>query len=148
MKILLQRVNDTVRFDAVNARGHRVKMEGGTRFGGNDTAPSPMELLLMSQAGCTAMDVVALLKKMNQQLLHIELETEGFRDQGQVPKVFSHIHVHYRLYGTIKAEKAEKAIRMSLEKYCPVSRMINQVCRITHSFEILDQPQSRMEQHQ
>ncbi|MBK9106239.1 MAG: OsmC family protein [Saprospiraceae bacterium] len=66
MKVFLKRVNNSVLFEATNGRGHTVRIEGSSDIGGQDSAPSPTELLLMSQAGCTAIDVVELLKKMRQ----------------------------------------------------------------------------------
>ena len=142
MKIHLKRVNNSVLFEATNGRGHTVRIEGSRDIGGTDTAPSPTELLIMSQAGCTAIDVVELLKKMRQPLNHIEIETEGHRDPNRIPKVFTGIHLHYKLYGNVLPEKAEKAITMSIEKYCTVSKMIDQVAKITHSFEVIreDEP--------
>lgn len=138
MKIYLRRINDTVLFEAENERGHLARVEGNSAIGGQDSAPSPTEYLMISQAGCTAIDIVELLRKMHQPLRHIELEAEGHRAQDRIPKVFTHIHIHYKLYGHIKPEKAEKAISMSIEKYCTVSKMIDQVARITHSFEIIE----------
>ena len=72
MKIYLKRTNQAVLFEATNERGHTVNIEGSRNIGGEDSAPSPTELLLMSQAGCTAIDVVELLKKMRQPLLLCE----------------------------------------------------------------------------
>ena len=74
---------------------------------------------------------------MRQPLQHLEIETEALRAEDQVPKIFTNIHLHYKLYGNIKEEKAEKAITMSIEKYCTVSKMIDSVAKITHSFEVL-----------
>lgn len=138
MKINLKRVNNAVLFEATNSRGHAVQIEGGRDFGGTDSAPSPTEYLLMNHAGCTAIDVVELLRKMRQSLRHIEIEADGRRDQDKVPKVFTTIHLHYKLYGHVLPEKADKAISMSVEKYCTVSKMIDRVAQITYSFEILD----------
>jgi len=137
MKIHLKRINKSVLFEATNGRGHTVRIEGSRDIGGTDAAPSPTEYLIMSQAGCTAIDVVELLKKMRQPLNHIEIETEGHRDPNRIPKVFTGIHLHYKLYGNILPEKAEKAITMSIEKYCTVSKMIDHVAKITHSFEVI-----------
>ncbi len=137
MKIHLKRVNDSVLFEATNERGHTVRIEGSRDIGGTDSAPSPTELLIMSQAGCTAIDVVELLRKMRQPLNHLEIETEAHRDPNRIPKVFTGIHLHYKLYGNVQPEKAEKVISMSIEKYCTVSKMIDQVAKITHSFEVI-----------
>lgn len=137
MKVFLKRVNNSVLFEASNSRGHTIRIEGSRDIGGQDSAPSPTELLLMSQAGCTAIDVVELLKKMRQPLEHLEIETEGHRAQDQVPKIFTGIHLHYKLYGDVQPEKAEKAIAMSIEKYCTISKMIDQVAKLTFSFEVI-----------
>jgi putative redox protein len=137
MKITLRRVNDAVRFEASNERGHSILVEGGCSVGGEDQAPYPTEYFMISQAACTAVDIVDLLKKMRQPLAHLEIEAEGIRAQDQVPKIFTGIHLHYRIYGNVKPQKAEKAISMSIEKYCTVSKMIDQVARITFSMEII-----------
>jgi putative redox protein len=137
MKIHLRRVNDAVRFEATNARGHKVLIEGSKNIGGEDIAPSPTEYLIMSQAACTAIDVVELLKKMRQPLTGLEIESDAERAQDQVPKLFTHIHLHYKVYGDVNPAKAEKAISLSIEKYCTVSKMIDHIARITHSFEII-----------
>ena len=137
MKIHLKRVNDSVRFEATNARGHSVLIEGSKNIGGEDEAPSPTELLVMSQAACTAIDIVELLKKMRQPLLHLEIDSEAERAQDMVPKLITHIHLHYKVYGDVDPAKAEKAISMSIDKYCTVSKMIDGIAKITHSFEII-----------
>jgi putative redox protein len=79
MKIHLKRSNDAVRFELSNEHGHKVLVEGGKNAGGEGLAPSPTELLMMSQAACTAIDVVELLKKMRQPLQDIEIELNAQR---------------------------------------------------------------------
>ncbi len=138
MKTYLRSTDQPARFEGTNERGHTVFVEGSTEFGGKDTAPTPTELLLISQAGCTAVDVVTLLKKMRQPVSDIQIESEAMRS-GQIPNVLTTIHLHFKIYGAIEAIKAEKAITMSIEKYCPVSKMIDKVTRITHSFEIISE---------
>ena len=137
MKIHLKRVNNTVRFEATNTRGHKVLIEGSKNIGGEDIAPSPTEYLVMAHAACTAIDIVELLKKMRQKLQHLEIESTSERAQDMVPKLFTHIHLHYIVYGDVDPSKAEKAISMSIDKYCTVSKMIDSIARITHSFEII-----------
>ncbi|HJW30560.1 MAG TPA: OsmC family protein, partial [Saprospiraceae bacterium] len=107
MKIHLRRVNDTVRFEATNARGHKVFIEGSRNIGGEDSAPSPTELLVMGQAACTAIDVVELLKKMRQPMIHLEIDSESERAEDMVPKIINHIHLHYKIYGDVDPDKAE-----------------------------------------
>ena len=138
MKIYLRSTDQPARFEATNDRGHTVYVEGQSKFGGQDTAPTPTELLLVSQAGCTAIDIVTLLKKMRQPIVNLEIESNGTRVEGQIPNVLDNIHLHFKIWGDVDPGKAEKAISMSIEKYCPVSKMIDQVTKITHSFEIID----------
>ncbi len=138
MKIYLKSTHQPARFEATNERGHTVVIEGGTEFGGQDTAPSPTELLIMSQAGCTAIDIVTMLKKMRQAVVNLEIESEGFRTPTQIPNILDRLHLHFKIYGEVDPLKAEKAITMSIEKYCPISKMIDQVTNITHSFEIIN----------
>jgi len=137
MKIYLKRVNNAVRFEASNERGHTVMIEGGRSVGGEDQAPYPTELLMMSQAACTAVDIVELLNKMRQPVQHLEIELDGQRAQDQIPKLFTTIHLHYKLYGNIQPAKADKAISLSVEKYCTVSKMIDHIAKITYTFEII-----------
>jgi putative redox protein len=137
MKIYLQSTDQPARFEASNERGHTVVVEGSSKFGGKDTAPSPVELLVMSQAGCTAIDVVTILQKMKQPIENLEIISEVFRTPGQIPNIINSLHLHFKIHGAVDSSKAEKAISMSIEKYCPVSKMIDQVVKITHTFEII-----------
>ena len=137
MKIHLTRVNDAVRFQASNERGHTVLIEGGKSVGGEGQAPYPTELFMMSHAACTAIDVIELLRKMRQPVQHLEIELDGQRAQDQIPKLFTHIHLHFKLYGDIQSSKADRAISLSVEKYCTISKMIDHLAKITYSLEIL-----------
>lgn len=137
MKIRLKRINDEVLFEAENSRGHRIRVEGARELGGTDSAPSPTEYLVISQMGCTAVDIVEMLRKMRQPPAHLEMEAEAHRDPDRVPRIITHIHLHYRIFGDVKPEKAAKAIDMSVTKYCTVSKMIDGVTRLTTSFDIL-----------
>ena len=139
MKITLKQVNNAVRFEAQNERGHTVLIEGGRNAGGEDLAPSPTEYLMISQASCTAVDIVELLKKMRQPLERLEIEAEGKRAEDQIPKIFTGIHLHYKIYGDVKESKVEKAIKLSIEQYCTVSKMIDHITKITYSFEVFRQ---------
>ncbi len=141
MKITLRQINKAVRFEAQNERGHTVLVEGGQNAGGENLAPSPTELLMISQASCTAVDIVELLRKMRQPLEHLEIVAEGKRAEDQIPKIFTGIHLHYKVYGDVKESKVEKAIKLSIEQYCTVSKMIEHITTITYSFEIIQHQQ-------
>lgn len=140
MKITLKRINQNVRFEGVNTAGIKVVTEGSPDIGGEGKGIRPMELLLMSLASCSSMDAVTILKKMRQPLDDMQVEVEGNRDTEQVPAVFKKIHLHFHLSGQLKPEKVEQALRLAVEKYCSVGRMLEKTATITWDFTIKDRP--------
>ena len=118
--------------------GHAVVMDGPPELGGHNLGPRPMEMLLMGMGGCTAIDVVNILRKSRQDLRDCEVQLEAQRADSD-PKVFTEIHVHFILSGkNLSAKHVERAIQLSAEKYCSASIMLGQTARITHTFEIRD----------
>jgi putative redox protein len=102
---------------------------------GKDTGPSPKQLLLMSIAGCTAMDVVALLKKHKQAFERFEMRAQG-ELTAQHPKVFQSVELTYELAGPIDRERVIEAVRLSMTQYCGVSAMIAKACPIKYIIRI------------
>lgn len=137
MKIELQRLNEAVHFKCTTEEGLQTETDGSPEVGGEGKAPRPMQLLLMSHASCSAIDVVHLLKKMRQPLTDIRVEAEGERHAKEVPAVFRKIHLHYTLTGELDKKSVEKAIKLSVEKYCSVGAMLAKTAEITWSFEIV-----------
>lgn len=133
MKITLNRINENFHFELKNERGHIVELDSKTEFGGNDLAPSPMELLLMGVAGCSAIDVISILKKQRQQITSYKTEVEGIREQIQDAKPFKIINVTIFLEGEITAEKALKAAELSFEKYCSVSKTLEPTATVKYN---------------
>ncbi len=138
MKIELKRLNDAVHFECVNADGIAVQTDGSPDIGGEGKGVRPMQLLLMSLASCSSIDVVLLLKKMRQPLDDIRVEVEGTREPNATPAIFKKIHMHFNLWGKIDPASAEKAIRLSADKYCSVGAMLSKAAEITWTFEILN----------
>lgn len=136
MKINLKRLNDAVHFEGINAHGNTIHMDGSEAIGGEGKGVRPMELLLFGIASCSGIDIVSLLKKMRQNLEDIQVEVTGEREEGAVPAVFTDIHVHYKIFGDVKEDKAQKAVKMSMEQYCSVSKMIEKAAKITYSVEV------------
>ena len=123
---------------AQSPSGHAVVMDGPPELGGHNLGPRPMEMLLMGLGGCTAIDVVNILRKSRQELRDCEVQLEAQRADSD-PKVFTEIHVHFILSGeNLSAKHVERAIQLSAEKYCSASIMLGQTARITHTFEIRD----------
>lgn len=135
-EVKLRRLNDAVLFEGTDQQGARVLIDGSAKVGGRDAAPTPTSILLMSLGGCTGIDVVSILAKMKQPLEDIEIEIRG-EQREEVPTIFTKIHVHYKLKGNLKPEKVERAIELSREKYCTITKMIDSVATIESSYEIL-----------
>lgn len=117
--------------------GHAVVMDGPPDFGGRNLGIRPMEMLLLGLGGCTQFDVVHILRKGRHEITLCEVELEAERAETD-PKVFTQIHVHFKVAGPGLTEKAvERAVKLSAEKYCSASIMLGQVVDITHDFELL-----------
>ncbi|CAD5244937.1 Osmotically inducible protein OsmC [Thermococcus camini] len=98
---------------------------------------SPMKLLLLSVAGCTAYDVVMILQKMREPIEGLEVEISGERRE-EHPKIYRKVHLHYRIYGDVKEEKAKRAIELSQDKYCSASAHVKlSGAEVTYSFEVI-----------
>ena len=124
MKVTLNRVNDNFHFELKNERGHVVNVDSRPEFGGNDMGPSPMELVLMGVAGCSAIDMISILKKQRQEITSFKAEVDGERVQVGEAKPFKDIYVVFSLEGNINEDKAAKAAQLSFDKYCSVSKTL------------------------
>ena len=116
--------------------GHALVIDGPPELGGHNIGPRPMELLLMGMGGCTAIDVVNILRKARQELRGCELQIDAERADSD-PKVFTTIQIHFILTGkNLSAKHVERAIHLSAEKYCSASIMLGKTAQITHTFEL------------
>lgn len=116
--------------------GHTVVMDGAPDAGGRNIGFRPMELLLVGMGGCSSFDVVAILKKARQPITDCVAEITAER-ASEIPKVFTKIHVHYIVTGKNLAQnQVERAINLSIEKYCSASLMLGKTAELTHDFEI------------
>lgn len=136
MKITLKRLNSVVHFEGSNEDGNTVLIDGSPEIGGEGKGLRPMQLLLISLASCSSMDVVTILRKMRQPLEDIQVEVMGERTPGEIPAVFKKIHLRFTVKGDLNEEKVAIAISKSVDKYCSVARMIDKVAEISWSFEV------------
>ena len=128
-------------FLAETGSGHIITMDGAPDGGGRNLAPRPMETVLAGTGGCTAYDVVLILRKSGQDIHGCELSLRSTRAEKD-PKVFTAIHFHFTVRGRgLKANLVERAIKLSHEKYCSASIMLEKTAVITHSFDIVDDSQ-------
>ncbi len=132
------RVNwsEGLQFVGSSESGHAVVLDGAPEVGGSDSASRPMELLLIALGGCTGMDVVSILRKMRVEWARFEILLEAERAE-EHPKVFTKIHLTYRVWGDgIPEEKLKKAIDLSLERYCSVGAMLAKGAEISYEYQI------------
>lgn len=129
---------DGMTFLAETGTGHTLVMDGAPEAGGRNLAPRPMETVLAGTGGCTAFDVVLILKRSRQDVTGCELSLKAERAETD-PKVFTRIHFHFKVSGrNLKADAVERAIKLSAEKYCSASIMLAKTAEITHDWEIVE----------
>ncbi|MAB57332.1 MAG: disulfide bond formation regulator [Aequorivita sp.] len=134
MKVTLNRINDNYLFEAKGASGVPVLIDNKTDE--PSKGASPMELLLMGVGGCSAIDVVSILKKQRQEITSYKMEVVGQRKEVREAKPFEAIHVTLHLEGKIDEAKAVRAAKLSFEKYCSVSITMEASVKITYSIEL------------
>jgi putative redox protein len=129
---------DGMSFIARTGSGHLVTMDGAAAGGGNDLAPRPMEMVLVGTGGCTAYDVVLILKRGRHDVRGCEVEVTAKRAD-QDPKVFTRIEMKFTVRGrNLKRDAVERAVQLSHEKYCSATAMLAKTAEISHSVEIVE----------
>lgn len=125
-------------FVGESGSGHAVVMDGPPDLGGRDLGVRPMEMILLGTGGCTAFDVVHILKKARQPITDCVAELTAERAETE-PKVFTKIHIHFIVTGRGLSEKqVQRAVSLSAEKYCSATQMLGKVAEITHDYEIVN----------
>ncbi|AAU91958.1 MULTISPECIES: OsmC family protein [Methylococcus] len=129
---------DHMAFLGESGSGHAVLMDTAPESGGRNLGVRPMEMLLLGMGGCTAFDVVHILKKGRHDVRDCEVQLEAERAETD-PKVFTRIHAHFVVKGKgLREEVVKRAIELSAEKYCSASIMLGKTAEITHDYEIAD----------
>lgn len=124
-------------FEASNEQGHTLSIDGPAEVGGRDLGVRPMQLVLMGLASCSAMDVLLIAGKQRQPLERLDVHVEAQRADA-VPAVFTDILLRFEVSGAVDRHKMERAITLSLEKYCSVARMLSSTATIRHELVLLD----------
>lgn len=126
-------------FEGKTECGHRVLMDSSVKPYGQDKGPAPMETVILGLGGCMGMDVVSILKKRKVDLEDFQISINS-QQKEKHPKVFSKIEIEYTIKGKrIKEEDVALAINLSKDKYCPVSKMLEETAEITHKWKIIDE---------
>jgi putative redox protein len=119
--IQLSRVNGDFGFVATDQNGHSIKMDSSPESGGENFGVRPMQTLLMGLGGCSAIDVISILKKQRQEVVDYKMTISGEREAGKEPSLWKDITVEFHLYGDIDPDKASRAVDLSMNKYCSVA---------------------------
>ena len=137
MKIELKRLDDAFHFEAISETGNTAQMDAGENIGGHNKGVRPMQMLLMGLGGCSAIDVVLILKKQKQVIDDFTISIEGEREKGKEPALWENIQVHFKFKGQIDKEKADRAVQLSMEKYCSVSKTLEAAgAKITYTVSV------------
>ena len=113
-----------------------MQMDANPEIGGGDKAFRPVQALVASLGGCSGIDVIMILKKQKQQIDDFDIEIEAERAAGETPSLVTGIHLKFILKGKIDKDKLEKALQLSLDKYCTVAKMLQKTAKITYSYQI------------
>lgn len=135
MIVEIERIDDKYLMEATNESGEKMLMDGSADLGADEAAFRPMQTLLASLAGCSAIDVINILTKQRQRIDDLRVRMNGDRTGG-IPSPFTAINVHFILKGKIKGEKVEKAMEMAQTKYCSVYFSLNPDIDITYTYEL------------
>jgi len=135
-KVTLHRVDNDFHLEARNVVGAKFSMDGNPEIGGHDLGFRPLETMIASLGGCSSMDVIMILKKQRQQIDDYDVEIEYERDKSLEPALITKIHIKFIVKGKVDEDKLKKAIEMSLDKYCTVSKMLEKTATITYSYQL------------
>ncbi|MEM7371255.1 MAG: OsmC family protein [Bacteroidota bacterium] len=134
MEIRLQRQNQAFHFEAQNEHGNTISFDShNPEIGGQGKGFGPMETVAAAIGACSAIDIGVILGKQKQEIKDFRIKIDAQRAKDQVPKVFTEIHITYELHGEIEEAKAQRAIELSISKYCSVSKMIEKTANIRYS---------------
>ena len=137
MQIKVERIDQDFQLEASNEDGNTVILDGPTKIGGHDAGMRPMQLLLAGIAGCSAFDIISILRKQRQPLDDIKIVANGNREPDRVPSLFTDIHLHYDLFGDLDEQKVKRAIELSVEQYCSVGKMLEKTAKVTYDYTIV-----------
>lgn len=129
------RFNEGMQFVGLPDSGHSLLMDTTSEAGGFDSAPRPLELVLVGLGGCTGMDVISILRKMRVDFTSFETIIEAERRE-EHPKSLKKVNILYKVWGEVSEEDLTKAIQLSLEKYCPVANTLKPAVELEYEYVI------------
>ena len=122
--------------EAKNEDGNSIQMDSAPDIGGEGKGMRPMQLLLAAVGGCSAIDVILILKKQKQIIEDFEVEIEGEREKIEDYSLFRDICLHFKFKGQVDKDKAERAVKLSVDKYCSVSKTLEPTAKISYKVSV------------
>jgi putative redox protein len=138
IKVELNRLNDAFHMEARNEQGSVIHLDASPDIGGQNLGMRPMQVLLAAFGGCSVIDIISILKKQRQDLQDVKVTVTGEREKDAVPSLYTEVHAHFKLFGNLDRDKAEKAVSLSVDKYCSVAKTLEKTAKVTYSFEIIN----------
>lgn len=136
MNVKLKRIDDAFNFEAEGSSPVKVKIDAAEKIGGMNNGARPMELILMGLGGCSAIDIILILKKQKQVIKSYDIEISAERYEDRTPAIFKEIKVEYHFSGQIETKKLERAILLSATKYCSVSEILKPTAKIEYYYSL------------
>ena len=136
VKVNLKRVNDAYHFEALNEDSAKINIDASPDIGGQNKGFRPMQLLLAAIGGCGAIDIITILKKQRQVIESFNIEVTGQREDVESHSLYRKIHIHFKLTGKIEKEKAERAVQLSVGKYCSVAKTLESTAKVTFDVSV------------
>jgi putative redox protein len=119
--IEISRLSGDFGFEAKDENGHSILMDSSPESGGQNFGVRPMQVLLMGLGGCSAIDVISILKKQRQEVVDYKMVVKGEREAGKEPSLWKEVDLEFHIYGNVDKDKAERAVELSVNKYCSVA---------------------------
>lgn len=137
MKVEVHRINNNYKLEARNEAGNTIIIDNSKAAGGNEEGFRPMQSLLAALGACSSMDVISILKKQRLEPFDLKVIIDGERETGKDANLWKTIHARFVFAGDVPKEKAERAVQLSIEKYCSVSKTLRLAgADITYSVEV------------
>jgi putative redox protein len=136
MIIEVKKKEGAFHFEANNESGNTVQMDASPAIGGMNKGPRPMEMLIMGLGGCSGIDIIQILEKQKIKVEDFRIKIDAQREPDAIPSLFKTIHIDFYFKGDIDKGKAERAVALSLDKYCSVAKTLESTAKITSAVTI------------
>ncbi|MGI4729623.1 MAG: OsmC family protein [Janthinobacterium lividum] len=136
MQINLSRKNKAYHFEAVNEQGNTLNMDANPAIGGENQGFRPMETLLAGLGGCSAIDMISILKKQKEPIEDLKINIDAKRFEGQEPSLFEIINIEFHVFGAVNEAKIQRALQLTFDKYCSVAQILNKSAEIKFSYKL------------